>query len=189
MMSTLHTRRWRKGEKDCWTSLSDLRNVGQSCWGSLLPDLSPSPDLCCSSVCWTHLHRCCCGGCGSDGGSDAFRGHPNGSLNCPDGALCHPFPPAFRHDASGANGTIWKSLYPAGSGKRIDGNLFHLHSGPLSLCPYPCLCPGVLALCLSPALYRKQEVVRMGGLEVAWVDVTAYASQTLLHWDMDREVH
>lgn len=174
--------------KDCWTSLSDFRNVGRSCWSILLPDLSPTPDLCCSSACWTHLPRCC-GDCGSDGGSDAFRGPPTWSLSCPDGSLCHLCLPAGLHDASGANGTIWKSLYLVGSGKRIDGNLFHLRIGPLSLCPDLCLCPGVPALCLSLALYQKQEAVHMVGLGVAWVDVMAFVSQTLLRWDMDREVH
>lgn len=162
MMGILHMLRWQRGEKDCWMSgglnLSELHNVGPSCWGSLPPGLSPSLDLCCSCA-----FRCC-GGCGSDGGFDVSRGLPSESLNCPVCTLCHPCLPDGQNDA---NGMIWrrKSLYPVGSGKMNDGSLFHLHIDQLSLCPYPCLFPGVPVLCLS--LYRKAAAAHTVILEVA----------------------
>lgn len=167
-----------------WSS-SGLRNVDQSYY-SLLLCLVPIHGLCYSSVDSTHLHRCC-GGCGSDGGSDAFRDLLNGSLNCPAGSPCLPCPPAGQHDASGANGKIWrwtKSLYPVDSGKRSVGSLSRFHSALLSLSPDPCPC-GPFP-CLS--LCQTEEMAQTEALEVAWVDVAEGASLNLQHWDRDREV-
>lgn len=166
-----------------WSS-SGLRNADQSCY-SLLLCLAPIHGLDYSSADSIHFHRCC-GGCESDGGSDAFRDLLSGSLNCPAGTPCHPCPPADQHDVSGANGRIWKwtrSLYPVDSGKRNVGSLSHLHSALLSLSPDPCLCDPFLCLC------QTEEMAQTEPLEVAWVDVEACASLNLQHWDTDREVH
>lgn len=162
--------------------------MDRSCY-SLLLGLAPIPGLCCSSAGSIHLRRCC-GGCGSDGGSDSFRDLPSGSLSCRAGGPCRPCPPADQHDASDVNGKIWmwtRNLYPVGSGKRNVWSLSHLHSALLSPSPdpYPC----VLFLYLGLYLCRTAVAAQTEALEVAWVDAAACASLNLQHWDTDREAH
>ncbi len=189
-MSILQKRRWQREARGYWTSgcwsSSGLRNVDRSCY-SLLLCLAPIPGLCCSSAGSIHLRRCC-GGCGSDGGSDAFRDLPSGSLSCHAGSLWRPCPPADQHDASDVNGRIWmwtRSLFPVGSGKRNVESLSHLHSALLSPSPDPC----VLFLYLGLYLCQRAVAAQTEALEVAWVDAAACACLNLQHWDRDREAH